>query len=100
MSTPTPSFWISFRRGACSMAGRRHPLEDVEQDVGVMHFPGECLFVRLIDDGDAQPLVLERGDRGAETGRGAILQDGFHCSCKSFNRRSGDQEVLFSTEFS
>ena len=57
---------------------RRHPLEHVKQDVGVLHFPGERLFVRLVDDGDAEPLALERRDRRAKTWRGAILQNGFH----------------------
>ena len=67
------------------MADGRHALEHMEQDVGVMNLAGERLFIGLIDNGDAQPVVLERRNRGAETGRGAIVQDSFHYGLRSFS---------------
>ena len=51
--------------------GRRHPLEHMKQNVGVMNLAGERRFVGLVDDGDAQPIVLERGEsrRGTQAWR-------------------------------
>lgn len=62
----------------------------MEQNVGVVNFSLERFFVCFVDNHDAKPLVLERRNRRAETGRSAILQNGFHAG---FVPLTGAQEV-------
>ena len=81
--------------------GRRHALEDMKQNIGVVNFPCERLLVGFVDDGDAKPLVLDRRDGRAETRAWRDI-GGRPSSVMFLYRRSKDQEIrsVFQRDFS